>query len=88
MISLLLTWFTCSQDKIEVLKEANCNGNSSWDDKRTADAAITDGLNSSNLISVTKTRFINLGLSLLFIRTTETIKLMRAYHYELWRQYL
>lgn len=48
----LHTLLTYWQSESEALKEENCNGNSSWDAERRADAAITDGLNSENFMSL------------------------------------
>lgn len=45
------TLFTNSQEEMEERKEANWMGRSSWVAERSAAAAISDGLNSSILIS-------------------------------------
>jgi len=55
LVYFLLTLFTNAQEEIEHLNKGNCNGSSSLDATRRADAATIDGLNSRNLISATKT---------------------------------
>jgi len=78
----LRTSFTHSKAEIENLKEGNCNGSSSLDATRRADAAIIDGLNLSNLISA----IINMELLIRTELNTTKINILRKindYHFEL-----
>lgn len=78
------------QSETEALKEENCKGYSSWEAERIADAAIIDGLNSKNFISMAKWtkkrmvmifRLINKLWSFTEIEKGQKSK----YHYEHWR---
>ena len=52
----LLTLFTYWQAENEALRRGNCDGNSSRDAERSAEAAIIEGLYSKNFMSWTKQR--------------------------------
>lgn len=56
----MFTLFTYEQLDIAFLKQGYCKGNNSWAADRSADAAITEGLNSKSLISANEIKMSEL----------------------------